>query len=149
MKIAKYLQQSPVFAINAAYEAQIPRINRQLKEDGLNLLQGLVLTALFFEEKNDVGPSQLAEVFRTSRGNMSHILSHLESCGYLRRALHEGDARRFRIELKSEGRRKALGLIRFYDRLQNQFEKKLGESFCQKTVAGIHSIAAVLHSERS
>lgn len=137
MKIKKYLQQSPIFAINAAYETLIPKINKQLKQDNLNLLQGLVLTALFFEEKQAVTPSQLAEIFQTTRGNVSHMLSHLEYHGYVKRVLDSKDARRFHIELKSEGRKKALNLIRFYDRLQSVFEKELGESACQKTVDGV------------
>lgn len=141
MKIKKYLQQSPVFAINAAYEAVIPKVNKQLKADQLNLLQGLVLTALFFEDSSDVNPSKLAEIFQTSRGNMSHILSELEYRGYIKRVVNEKDARGFKIELKSEGRKKALTLIKFYDRLQEMFEKNLGVGNCQKTIDGIYAIS--------
>lgn len=145
MKIKKYLQQSPVFALNYAYENMIPKINKQMKTDHLNLLQGLVLTALFFEGRDDVNPSYLAEVFQTSRGNMSHILSDLEYKGFVKRVVSEKDARGFRIELKAEGRKKALSLIKFYDRLQNLFEKNLGQNYCQKTVEGIHKISDVFN----
>ena len=140
MKIKKYLQQSPIFALNAAYEAIIPKLNKKMKEDRINLLQGLVLTALLFEERADISPSYLAEIFQTSRGNMSHILSDLEYHGYIKRVVSEKDARVFRIELKSEGKKKALSLIKFYDHLQNLFEKNMGASNCQKTVEGLHTI---------
>ncbi|OFZ31111.1 MAG: hypothetical protein A2622_00470 [Bdellovibrionales bacterium RIFCSPHIGHO2_01_FULL_40_29] len=143
MKIKSYLQQSPIFSLNAAYEAVIPKLNKQLKSDHLNLLQGLVLTALFFEDRFDINPSYLAEVFQTSRGNMSHILSDLEYRGYIKRVLNEKDARGFKIELKADGRKKALSLIKFFDRLQNIFEKNLGLSKCQNTVDGLHSISEV------
>lgn len=143
MKIKKYLQHSPLFAISAAYEALIPKVNKQLRADDLNLLQGLVLTALFFEEGGEARPSQLADIFQTSRGNMSHIISHLEYKGYVKRRLDEKDARSFRIELKAEGRKKALILIRFYDRIQDLFEKELGVRSCQKTVEGIHSLLKI------
>lgn len=143
MKIKKYLQQSPIFALNSAYESIIPKLNKQMKADRLNLLQGLVLTALFFEERSDINPSKLAEIFQTSRGNMSHILSALEYQGYIKRAVNEKDARGFRIELRAEGKKKALTLIKFYDHLQGLFEKNLGISNCQKTVDGIHSISNV------
>ena len=49
MKIKKYLEQSPTLAIHLAYENMIPQINKELKAENLNLLPGLVLTALFFE----------------------------------------------------------------------------------------------------
>lgn len=143
MKIKKYLQQSPVFALNAAYEGIIPKINKQMKGNNLNLLQGLVLTALFFEEHSDVKPSQLADIFQTSRGNMSHILSDLEYRGYLKRVVNDKDARQFKIELKTEGKKKALALIKFYDRLQDVFEKSLGSAHCHKTVEGLHSLTSV------
>lgn len=141
VKIKNYLQESPIFAINAAYEAVIPKVNRQLKGEGLNLMQGLVLTALFFEQGSEISPSQLAVIFRTSRGNMSHILSDLEYKGYVRRIVHPKDARQFLIELKPEGRKKAVSLIKFYDKLQEFFEKQLGVGGCQKTTAGIHELA--------
>lgn len=141
MKIQKYLKQSPIFALNAAYEAVIPKLNKQMKSDHLNLLQGLVLTALLFEEKTDVNPSYLAEVFQTTRGNMSHILSELEYRGYVKRVVSDKDARRFKIELKAEGKKKALSLIKFYDHLQEQLEESLGVQNCQKTVDGIWALS--------
>jgi DNA-binding MarR family transcriptional regulator len=140
MKIEKYLNQSPIFALNAAYEAIITPVNRHLKKDQFNLLQGLVLTALFFEEHDEVRPSQLADIFKTSRGNMSHILSALEAQRYLRRVVNPQDARQFRIELRAEGRKKALALIKFFDHLQDLFEKDLGSPSCQKTVDGLHAL---------
>lgn len=145
MKIKRYLQQSPIFALNAAYEAIIPKLNKQMKSDQLNLLQGLVLTALFFEERTDINPSQLAEIFQTSRGNMSHILSDLEYRGYIKRVVNDKDARKFKIELKADGKKKALVIIKFYDRLQDLFEKNLGVNICQKTVDGIHAMTDIFN----
>lgn len=141
MKIKKYLLQSPIFALSTAYETVIPKLNKQMKKDQLNLLQGLVLTALMFEDRSDINPSYLADVFQTSRGNMSHILSHLESLGYVKRVVSEKDARGFYIELKAEGKKKALSLIKFYDGIQDLFEKALGIGGCQKTVDGLNSMA--------
>lgn len=146
MKINKYLQQSPIFALNAAYEAVIPKLNKKMKVDHLNLLQGLVLTALLFEERTDINPSTLAEIFQTSRGNMSHILSELEYRGYIKRVISEKDARGFKIELKAEGKRKALSLIKFYDQLQSHFEKSMGPQRCQKTVDGLRDMAEIFNT---
>ncbi|QDK46114.1 MarR family transcriptional regulator [Bdellovibrio sp. ZAP7] len=141
MKISKYLEHSPVFAINSAYEATIPYMNKRLKKEDVNLLQGLVLTALFFEGRSDLSPSSLAEQFKTSRGNMSHILSHLEYKGWVKRVLDPKDARKFFIELKPEGKKKALTLIKVYDQIQNHFEKELGSAACQKAASMILKLA--------
>nr|BDT27429.1 MarR family transcriptional regulator [Bacteriovorax sp. HI3] len=148
MKIQAYLHQSPIFAINSAYEGIITKINRQLKSDKLNLLQALVLTSLFFEEHNDITPSKLAEIFETSRGNMSHILSALEYQGYVKRVVNDKDARQFKIELKAEGRKKAITLIRFFDRLQELFEKEVGENTCKKIVGGINHFSKIFKESK-
>jgi DNA-binding MarR family transcriptional regulator len=134
MKIEKYLKHSPAFALNSAYETIIPSLNKSLKREGVNLLQGLVLTALFFEGNNDVSPSQLSTQFKTSKGNISHILSHLESQGWIKRSVDPEDARKFVLEIKAEGKKKALILIKIYDRLQSHFEKVFSESCCVEMV---------------
>lgn len=140
MKISKYIEQSPIFAINTAYEMIIPNLNKKLKKEGVNLLQGLVMTALFFEEAQNVTPSRLAELFKTTRGNMSHIISHLEYKGWVKRILNPKDARQFYIELRPEGRRKTLSLIKIYDQIQNLFEKQLGIQDCQKMTSNIYKL---------
>lgn len=140
MKITKYLNASPVFAINAAYEAIVSDINRFLKNEDTNLLQGLVLTALLFEEKDNITPSQLATVFHTSRGNISHIVSHLEYKGWVKREVSPKDARQFQIVLKPEGKKKALKLIKYYDKIQDLFEDHLGVTACKSTAENITTL---------
>lgn len=143
MKIKRYLDQSPLFAINLAYENIVTSVNKTLKSQDLNLLQGLVLTALLFEDRGDLTPSQLAETFQTSRGNMSHIISHLEYKGWVKRSVNPDDARQFRIELKPEGKKKALSLIKFYDKIQSEFEDSLGQSACLKSIETLNRLVAV------
>lgn len=146
MRIQNYLEQSPIFAISVAYQTIIPKINQRLNEDGFNLLQGLLLTALLFDERESVNPSRLAEVFQSSRGNISHILSDLEYRGLVRRLVNTQDARSFKIELKAEGRKKALSLIKFFDQIQDQLEKELGVQGCRRTVDSIWGlVGSVLH----
>ena len=140
MKITKYLNASPVFALNAAYEAIVSDINRVLKSEDSNLLQGLVLTALLFEEKDSITPSQLAKVFHTSRGNISHIVSHLEYKGWVKRQVSSTDARQFQILLKPEGRKKALRLVKYYDKIQDLFENQLGVNHCKQAAENISQL---------
>ena len=140
MKIKKYLDVSPVFAINSAYENLIAGVNQSLKEDGLNLLQGLVLTSLFFEDGEEVSPSDLAKVLKTTRSNISHIVSSLEYRNLIKRTLHPKDARQYILSLRPDGRRKALSLIKFFDKLQNDCEKTLGKTTCEDVARGIHKL---------
>lgn len=141
MKIENYLRESPVFAINVIHERIVTRVNQRLREEKVNFLQGLILTALVFEEGENVSPSALADVFETSRANISHAISDLEYKGLVQRALNPRDARQFFIGLKPEGRKVAYRLIKFYDRLQEAFETKLGAGQCRKTVESLRTLA--------
>jgi len=137
VKIQNYIDQSPAFALNLASNLVMTRVNAFLKKEKVNLLQGLTLTALFFEGTDEITPSALAKTLQTTRTNMSHILSELESRGWIKRVLDEKDSRRFHIRLKPEGRKKALQLIRLYDEIQESFEKQLGVETCQKLTRGL------------
>jgi DNA-binding MarR family transcriptional regulator len=147
MKIQKYLNSSPVFSVNAAYEAILVQINQGLKKENLNLLQGLVLTALFFEDKNDISPSELAKVFRTSRGNMSHIISHLEYQGWIKREVSTQDARKFHIILKTDGKKKSLKLIKYFDKVQDFFETQMGPQNCKNLSERINQLSQLYKIE--
>ncbi|MBX9765729.1 MAG: MarR family transcriptional regulator [Bdellovibrionales bacterium] len=140
MRISKYLEHSPVFAICAAYEAVLGRVNRDLKTEKVNFLQGLILTALFFETRDSILPSELAVLLKTSRGNVSHMISDLEAKGFVKRSVGQSDARQFHISLKAEGRKKAMLLIQYFNQLQEGFEKELGLTSTKKISAGIHRV---------
>ncbi len=144
MKIKAYLNESPVFVVNALYESVIADVNRQLRDDDVNLLQGLILTALLFEDHASVTPSKLAEVFSTSRGNISHAVSHLESERLLKRRVDESDARRFHLVLTPEGKKAAQRLIKFFDSLQGKIETALGITECRRIVTGLRGLERVL-----
>lgn len=92
----------------------------------LTLLEALVLAAAFFEDPKPVRPSQLAETFSTTRGNVSHCVSSLEAKGFLERRIDPGDARSFQLQLQPRGKKIAMGVIRTMDRMQKEFEKAIG-----------------------
>lgn len=148
MKIKNYLNSSPLVAINYAYEKTIPKINKHLKKNNLNLLQSLVLISLFFDEQTDIKPSQLAEVFQTSRGNISHIISNLEYKGLVKRVLDSNDARSYKIIIKQEGKKKAISLIKLFDQIQNHFEAELSASDCKKSVSNIKKIVDIFEKNK-
>ena len=141
MKIENYLRESPVFTINVIHEQIVTNVNQRLRNENVNLLQGLILTALVFEEGASVTPSDLARVFQTSRGNISHAISDLEYKGLVLRSLSPKDARKFFILVKPEGKKIAYRLIKFYDRLQEAFEAELGSAQCRNTVESLRTLA--------
>jgi DNA-binding MarR family transcriptional regulator len=117
-----------MFAVNRAarrFEALAAEV---LRDDGLSFLEGLTLAAVFFEAPKTVKPSQLAEAFGTTRGNVSHCVSSLEAKGLLLRKIDPGDARAYQLALKPNGKRCALRVIAALDKLQREFEAEIGKS---------------------
>jgi DNA-binding MarR family transcriptional regulator len=128
MRIDAFLRESPMFAVNRAARRFESLISRVFAADGLGFLEALILAALFFEAPRQVKPSQLAETFATTRGNLSHCVSSLEAKGFLQRKIDPQDARAYLLTLKPQGRRCALRVIATLDRLQMEFESEIGKS---------------------
>src|SRR5258708_29534158 len=123
MRIEAFLQQSPLFEINRASRKFASSLNGILGSGDTNFLEALVLLSILFEEPNTVGPSQLADVLSTTRGNIGHCISSLEAKGLLRRRIDPEDARGFQLFIKPQGRKCAMGAMRTLDELQRQLEK--------------------------
>jgi DNA-binding MarR family transcriptional regulator len=143
MRIDAFLKQSPIFVVNRASRKFDSFAAQARGTDGLSFLEGLVLAATFFEEPKPVKPSQLAEAFSTTRGNVSHCLSGLESKGLLSRKIDPADARAYQLVLKPQGRKCALRVIRAYDQLQRDFEKEIGPGALGEMLKTIRKIEAV------
>ena len=117
-----------MFAVNRAarrFEALAAEV---LNDDDLSFLEGLTLAAVFFESPKAIKPSQLAEAFGTTRGNVSHCVSSLEAKGLLQRRIDPEDARAYQLALKPQGKRCALRVIAALDKMQRQFEAEIGKS---------------------
>jgi DNA-binding MarR family transcriptional regulator len=140
MKIEKFIDGSLILAIGANYDTVWRDLNAKLKDENCNLLQAIILISLFFEQSEDVTPSTLASVLGTTRGNVSHCVSHLERNGYLRRALNDDDARSYRLIMKPEGKKVAVRLIKIIDGLESYFEERLGKQIVQSTISTMTSI---------
>jgi DNA-binding MarR family transcriptional regulator len=140
MRIGRFLEESPLFAITKAARVLESSLNRALRGEDLTFLQGLVLVAVFFEDPVMVSPSQLAGSFSTTRGNMSHCLSSLEARGLVKRQIDREDARVFRISIRPDGKKRAMRLIRTFDGLQNRLERDMGARNVRQTLANIGRI---------
>lgn len=143
MRINAFLNESPMFAVNRAARRFDSLTTKVLAGDSLGFLEGLVLAAIFFEAPQPVKPSQLAETFGTTRGNVSHCVSSLEAKGLLQRKIDPRDARAFQITLKPQGKRCAMRVIGAFDRLQKDFENEIGKASLKEMLKALRKLEAL------
>jgi len=143
MRIDAFLRESPMFAVNRAarrFEALAAEV---LRDDGLSFLEGLTLAAVFFEAPKTIKPSQLAEAFGTTRGNVSHCVSSLEAKGFLQRRIDPEDARAYLLALKPNGKRCALRVIAALDKLQRAFEAEIGKAALGEMLRALRKLEGI------
>ena len=147
MRIDAFLNESPMFAVNRAARRFESLTTQVLAGDSLGFLEGLVLAAMFFEAPLLVKPSQLAETFATTRGNVSHCVSSLEAKGLLQRKIDPADARAYLLTLKPQGKRCALRVIGAFDRLQKEFENEVGRASLSEMLKTIRKLEALFAAQ--
>jgi DNA-binding MarR family transcriptional regulator len=143
MRIDAFLHQSPMFAVNRAARRFESLAARALAADDLGFLEGLVLAALFFEAPRVVKPSQLADTFSTTRGNISHCVTSLEAKGLLQRRIDPDDARAYLLTLKPHGKKCAMRVIGAFDKLQKEFESEIGKAALVEMLRALHKLDAL------
>lgn len=126
MRIESFLKQSPVFQVGRSARKLETLLNQILRDEEVTFFEALVLAAIFFEKKGGIKPSELAETFQTTRGNVSHCLSSLEAKQLVRRRIDPEDARALQITLLPAGRKRAARVVGILDRMQGHFEGMLG-----------------------
>jgi DNA-binding MarR family transcriptional regulator len=141
MRIETFLKQSPMFCIAFTARRFDALTTHLLQADDLNFLEALILATLFFESPATVKPSQLAEVFGTTRGNVSHCISSLEARGFVQRKIDPEDARAYHLALKPQGRKTAVRVIGALDKVQREFEHKVGKDALQGALRVVRSLA--------
>lgn len=143
MRIDAFLHESPMFAVNRAARRFESLATKVFADDSLNFLEGLVLAAIFFEVPQPVKPSQLAEAFGTTRGNVSHCVSSLEAKGLLHRKIDPEDARAYQLTLKPLGKKCAVRAIGAFDKLQREFEQAIGKTVLAETLRNLRKLEAL------
>ena len=126
MRIESFLRQSPVFQASRIARRMEASLNLILREEGLTFFEALILVSIFFERKGGIKPSDLADTFQTTRGNVSHCISSLEAKGLVRRRIDPEDARAFQLVLQAAGRKRAVRVAGILDRMQGRFESTIG-----------------------
>ncbi|MGA2276303.1 MAG: MarR family transcriptional regulator [Terracidiphilus sp.] len=142
MRIDAFLHESPMFAVNRAARRFESLAMRVFAADDLGFLEGLVLAALFFEAR-PLMPSELAETFKTTRGNVSHCVSSLEAKGLLLRKIDPEDARAYQLTLKPQGKKCAVRVIGVFDKLQREFEREIGKTALVEMLKNLRRLEAL------
>ena len=140
MRIEAFLQQSPMFCVSLAARRFDALTTRLLEADGLNFLEALILATLFFESPSPVKPSQLAEAFGTTRGNVSHCISSLEAKELVQRKIDPQDARAYHLALRPTGKRTAVRVIGALDKAQREFENEVGKNVLQSALVVVRTL---------
>jgi len=126
VRIDTFLLQSPVVQTVRMARRMEASLNLVLKGEEVTAFEALLLAAIFFEKGGDVKPSALAEAFATTRSNVSHAISSLESRGLVGRRIDPEDARAVRLVLRPQGKRRAVRVAGILDRMQRRFEEEIG-----------------------
>lgn len=149
MRIDAFLHESPMFAVNRAARRFESLAGQVFTADSLSFLEGLVLATMFFEAPRPVKPSQLAETFGTTRGNISHCVSSLEAKGLLQRRIDSEDARAYQLTLKPQGKKCAVRVIGGFDKLQKEFEQEVGKTVLSDTLKSLRRLEALCTRKQS
>ena len=136
-----------MFAVNRAARRFESLAAQALAADSLNFLEGMTLAAIFFEAQ-PVKPSQLAETFGTTRGNVSHCLSTLEAKGLLQRKIDPEDARAYQLTLKPLGKKCAVRVIGVFDKLQREFERESGKAALSEMLKSLRKLESLCEEKQ-
>lgn len=140
MRIEAFLSQSPIVQITRVARRVETSLNLILQAEGVTFFEALILSAIFFEKKAGIQPSQLAETFQTSRGNVSHCISSLEAKGLVRRKIDPEDARALRLVLQPAGHKRAVRVVAILDRMQRNFEQTIGVGRLESMVGQLGNV---------
>ncbi len=140
MRIEAYLRESPMFVVKGAARHFDALAAEAFAADDLGFTEGLVLAATFLEESQQTKPSQLADTFGTTRGNVSHAVSSLEAKGLVQRKIDPIDARGYLLTLKPAGKKCAVRVVGAFDKMQRNFEKQVGKEPLAKALSIIRAL---------
>ncbi len=132
-----------MFAVNRTSRRIESLAAQVFAADSLSFLEGLIVAAMFFEAASPVKPSELAEAFGTTRGNVSHCISSLETKGLLQRKIDPEDARAYQLTLKPLGKKCAVRVIGSFDKLQRMLEQEIGKSILGEMLKNLRRLEAL------
>jgi DNA-binding MarR family transcriptional regulator len=143
MRIETFLRQSPIFQANRLARRMDASLGEVLKGEELSVFEAMLLAAVFFEGRGEIKPSELAEAFQTTRGNVSHCISSLEAKGLVERRIDPEDARGVQLVLRPSGRRRAVRVAGILDRVQRRLEEAEGVERLEAMLKELRKVEAL------
>nr|BDT27116.1 MarR family winged helix-turn-helix transcriptional regulator [Bacteriovorax sp. HI3] len=127
-KLDKFITESATISLISNGMRLQKELNLALKDFGLNLNQSLILLAIFFEPEKTIRFNELSEIIPTTKGNISHCTSFLEEKKLITRQLVDNDLRGYSYSLTAKGSKLSLSLIKFFDGIENDCDKKFSQT---------------------
>ena len=131
MKIDSFLNEGLLFLVYQAHYFLGLRFKQELEGEGFSFLSAVILSALYFEKDRAITPDDLLRSLKTSKANLSHAISNLESLELVKRIMNEEDARSFSLILTAKGKRKSQSMIALLERVENEITQELGKGTCK------------------
>lgn len=122
MKFQQFMNNSLLMGLYKNYHHFFRELQKDLKEQGLNLNESLVLLALFFENSKQITPSELSQTLLIKKDQISHALNSLNKKELIEKGLSSKDARMTYLQITNEGKKKASQLVKIFDSSEAAFE---------------------------
>ncbi len=124
-KLEKFIKESATISMISNGMRLQKKLNQGLLEFNINHNQALILLAIFFEPEKCIRSNVLAAVIPSTKGNISHCTSFLEKSRLIDRKNVSGDLRGFEFHLTSKGLKLCPLLVRFFDQIETETDRKL------------------------
>jgi DNA-binding MarR family transcriptional regulator len=148
MNLKRFVDRSLIMGTFLSAQSLQGWVQRQnTSESDISFLGSLILLALYFEDEFErIGPSRLAKTLGFSRSRVSQELSSLTEHGLVRRSLSERSGRSIIVSLTSQGKRKAVEIVKRFNSLQGLIDKALGEKQAEGINVCLLKLAEILRS---
>lgn len=117
------MKKSLLMGLYQNYHHFFSPLGRDLKKEGLNLNEALILLALFFENEGSVTPTDLCKTLHLNKDQISPLLARLEDKYLILEKRHPKDRRKKLILLRAPGKKLATRLIKIFDQKEEAFEQ--------------------------
>ena len=149
MKIKNFVEKSMVSSLYMVTASFQNSLEVELSELGINYVEALILSSLIFEnEKENIGPTRLANVLGIKKARSSQALTRLQKMGYVRRELSMSDSRRFQIVLQPLGRKRAMIVVKMFNKMEENLEDILGSTKATSIQKELRKLALSLATSR-
>lgn len=122
MKFQQFMDESLLMTLFQQFHQTFAPLQSDLRKQGLNLNEALILLAVFFENNRPPRPTDLQKCLLLPKDQISQTLKKLENKNYLERKIADGDKRQRQITLTPLGRQLTSHLIKLFDTREDQLE---------------------------